>query len=713
MLLQWRGHWRRALSFVLVPFLVVTLLLSVIVPAIEMERVTRLLGEIGDMAGPVEGISLRLRQVAAHEQQSIYVNAALVIVALAAIAAVVATSTRERRLAAALKRRVEEETAMGRMARTLTESVTLDDAVGRILNGTVAILQSAGAYMEVILPGGEPCQYSVLTGGNTAFQLRVDHAVPSVLGANSPDEPGIPYELSGMEGRLPSGVTPECVHCSGLVAPLFASREQLGALVLLRDARASHFSEDERRQLRLIADLAIAVIRRIHVERMAFLEMQQRAASEKALREAAEALAGAFSVEDVSQQIAQSALEATHARGAFVETVTSSRDGSPLLVVRGAVGIDVPLLGATRPYAGSLSERAIDQQAPLILTDIEAEYPASDSPGATGTPLHAMILPIKDANGPAGVLFISGIPRAEVRPQDTAWAGTVAHLASLAYEKVRLLEETREGREELKRLMKSRQRLMRGFSHDVKNPLGAADGYADLMSAGVYGKLEDEQKETVQRMRRSIRHALDLIDDLLELAHAETGTLTMRRESVDIADLVGRSGDEYRGAAHAAGLPLTVDVADDIPVVETDGVRVTQIVSNLISNAIKYTHSGSVKLRVRKFPSRVVRNIPSWIDIEVTDTGIGIPADKQEQIFEEFSRLNRSDRPGAGLGLAISKRLAEALGGQILVTSEVGRGSTFTFRIPVTQPAPGNTHVALPSTIASLSGSPGMVTLSV
>jgi signal transduction histidine kinase len=116
---------------------------------------------------------------------------------------------------------------------------------------------------------------------------------------------------------------------------------------------------------------------------------------------------------------------------------------------------------------------------------------------------------------------------------------------------------------------------------------------------------------------------------------------------------------------------------------------------------------------VRKYPSRVVRNIPSWIDIEVTDTGIGIPADKQEQIFEEFSRLNRSDRPGAGLGLAISKRLAEALGGQILVASEVGRGSTFTFRIPVTQPAPGSTHVALPSTIASLSGSAGMVTLSV
>ena len=520
--LQLLGDGRRMLSLILVPFLVVTLLLSVIVPAFEMERVTRLLSEIGQIVGPVEGVSLRLRQVKAHEQESLYVNATLVIIALAAIASVVVTSARERQLAAALERRVEEEAATVR--------------------------------------------------------------------------------------------------------------------------------------------------------------------SETALREAAEALAGAFSMEDVSQQIAQSALEATHARGAFVETVSSSRDGTAMLVVRGAVGIDVPLMGSTRPYAGSLSERAVEQQVPAMLTGMEQRHSSSDSVPADAESSHAMILPIKDANGPVGALVLSGIPRAEVRPQDTAWAGTISHLAALAYEKVRILEETREGSEELERLMKSRQRLMRGFSHDVKNPLGAADGYADLLSAGIYGNLEDEQRESVLRIRRSIRRALNLVDDLLELAHAESGTLAMRKESVNIADLVERTGDEYRGAAHAAGLPLTVDVADDIPLIETDGARVAQIVSNLISNAIKYTRSGSIKLRARKYPTRLVRNVSSWIDIEVTDTGIGIPADKHEQIFEEFSRLNTSDRPGAGLGLAISKRIAESLGGQILVTSEVGRGSTFTFRLPMTQP---------------------------
>ena len=528
-----RGSRRRVLSLALVPFLIVTLTMSVLVPALEMRSVTRLLGEIHAMVGPVDGISHRLEQVAAHERQSVYVNAVLVIVALGAIATVVSISTRERRLAAALERRVEEEAAMGRMGRRLSEAVTLEDAAHGILEGTVAVLRSVGAYMEVAAPGAGHQQFSVVTGGEQSFQVRVEELAPSDLATITLDHNGIPYELPDVQRHLGPGVANSGIHCSGLVLPLLVSGKTIGTLVLLRDVRACHFSETERSQLRLIGDLAIAVIRRIHVERQAFLEIEER-------------------------------------------------------------------------------------------------------------------------------------------------------------------------REELERLMKSRQRLMRGFSHDVKNPLGAADGYADLLSAGIYGELADEQVETVQRIRRSIRRALDLIDDLHELARVETGAVALRKEPVDLADLVARSGDEYRGAAHAAGLPLTVDADDDLPMVQSDGARILQIVSNLISNAIKYTRSGSVKIRVRREPSRCVAAGTSSVAIDVTDTGLGIPVDKQQQIFEEFSRLTTSDRPGAGLGLAISKRLAEALGGQILVTSEVGRGSTFTLRLPTTSLPSGSTQLTPETQVRAL-----------
>lgn len=252
----------------------------------------------------------------------------------------------------------------------------------------------------------------------------------------------------------------------------------------------------------------------------------------------------------------------------------------------------------------------------------------------------------------------------------------------LARENVRLLDEARGARRELERVMASRERLIRGFSHDLKNPLGAADGYADLVVNGVFGEVNDAQRQGIESLRRSIRHALALIDDLHELARAETGVVALRREAVHIGELVHSLYEEYRGAAHASGLALGVDATNELPVVVTDGGRLRQIVGNLLSNAIKYTRAGSVTLRARSQACDGGRS-GDWVFVDVIDTGIGIPADKRELIFEEFSRLDNSEKPGAGLGLAISERLAEALGGRILVESEVGVGSIFTLKLPV------------------------------
>ncbi len=672
----------RLLSVSLIPILVAALLLSVIVPALEMRRVTRLLTEISDIVGPSRQVVYRIEQVAAHERQSLFINAGLVIFSLAAIAAVVSISVRERRLAAILQRRVEEESAMARMARTLSEAVTIEDAIDRILEGTTTTIPMVGAYLEVV--DGESHRSAAFLGAGPAMHLGVYDRLPIPITEDlkTRNEPGVPYEIHGVEWRLPPDLMPDCLHCTGLVVPLVLGDKPFGVLLVLRDARTGSFAENERCQMRLIGDLATAVIRRVDVERKAMVEMQQRAMSETALREAAEALAAAFTMDDVTQQIARSALDATQARGSFVETIETAANGSIGLVVRGTAGVNVPSAGSKRAYAGSFTERVVGQESPVVASDIATAYPSTSKAASSEPPVPTIALPITDSSGPIGALYVVGAASGKFGADDTGWAHTIAHLATLAYEKIRLLDEARDGRDELERVMKSRERLMRGFSHDVKNPLGAADGYADLLSAGIYGQLEPRQTESLQRIRRSIRRALDLIDDLHELARAETGSISIRKELIDVGELVKASGDEYRGAAHSAGLPLTVDVADGVPLVETDSARVRQIVGNLLSNAIKYTKTGAVTVRVRKYPAVVVRKGRLAVDIEVTDTGLGIPPDKHEQIFEEFSRLDTSDRPGAGLGLAISKRVAEALGGQIMVSSEVGCGSTFTLRIP-------------------------------
>jgi signal transduction histidine kinase len=299
----------------------------------------------------------------------------------------------------------------------------------------------------------------------------------------------------------------------------------------------------------------------------------------------------------------------------------------------------------------------------------------------------AIAVPLGGVTTPIGALYVVGSARYGPRSDDVAGAGIFGNLATLAYEKARLLEEAHERRRALERVVQSRSRLMRGFSHDVKNPIGAADGFAELLSLGVYGNLTTEQRASIERMRRSISAALALITELNVLASAESGTIVLSTEPVDLAELVRSLGEEYHAAALGRGLSLSADVGNDQPIVETDGARVQQIAANLLSNAIKYTQHGSVLVRTRREPEDPGREEDAWALIDFIDSGPGIPPDKKDYIFEEFSRLGGGDTPGAGLGLAISKLLAQALGGRITVESELGHGSTFTLWLPLRTPA--------------------------
>jgi signal transduction histidine kinase len=239
--------------------------------------------------------------------------------------------------------------------------------------------------------------------------------------------------------------------------------------------------------------------------------------------------------------------------------------------------------------------------------------------------------------------------------------------------------ETERRRIELEQVTESKTRLMRGFSHDVKNPLGAADGYMQLLEDGVMEPLSPRQAASISRARRSLAQALGLIEDLLELARAENGELDVRRQPVNLSDLARDAAEEFRAQAEHKGLAIAFDHAADGVVVQSDPTRVRQVLSNLVSNAVKYTERGTVTVRVLADAHRGA--------IEVADTGSGIPADRQQQVFKEFVRLDPHAAPGAGVGLAISQKIVHALGGEITLTSETGRGSRFVLWLPVTNVA--------------------------
>jgi len=419
-------------------------------------------------------------------------------------------------------------------------------------------------------------------------------------------------------------------------------------------------------------------------ERRALQEARRRARQEAALREAAEALAGAFTVGDVTQVIAAAAVKAVEGRGAFVEEISPGSADSFNLVVRAVAGTGVPALESIQPFAGSQTEIVTKSGSPMLIDEPPNWSLTAVNLGSSERTV--IVVPLGSLGTPVGALFVLSPAEGRFRADDLERASIFGHLAALAYEKVRLLEEALEGRRKLELVIRSRSRLIRGFSHDVKNPIGAADGYAELLREGIYGPLSPAQESSINRIRSSIKTALSLIDDLHELARAETGHLALAFEPVDIGDVARGLGEEFQAAAHAKGLSLSVVAEPDLPIIETSIGRVRQIASNLLSNAIKYTPHGAVTLRAgRRADCPPVEN-GECVVVEVIDTGPGIPADRQEFIFQEFSRIGDSNKPGAGLGLAISRLLAQALGGQISVVSEPGNGSTFTLWLPLHPP---------------------------
>jgi signal transduction histidine kinase len=235
-------------------------------------------------------------------------------------------------------------------------------------------------------------------------------------------------------------------------------------------------------------------------------------------------------------------------------------------------------------------------------------------------------------------------------------------------------------RRQVEKLAATRDRLLRGFSHDLKNPLGAANGYLFMLEQQVVGPLSVNQVQAVAKSRRSLEHAMALIETMLQLARAEATALDLHCIPTTLCDVVATVVEDYRAQAAGKGLALHLERPAGPLVVESDPDRVAQVLGNLVSNAIKYTEVGEVNVYVG---TRLAGSGTPWAVVDVSDTGPGIPAEHQQRIFAEFERLGNVGTAGAGIGLAISQRIADLLGGRISVASEVGRGSTFTLWLPL------------------------------
>jgi PAS domain S-box-containing protein len=224
----------------------------------------------------------------------------------------------------------------------------------------------------------------------------------------------------------------------------------------------------------------------------------------------------------------------------------------------------------------------------------------------------------------------------------------------------------------------AKSEFLAAMSHELRTPLNAIGGYTDLLSLGLAGTVTAKQVEYIERIRRSQQHLMGVITDLLNFSKIEGGHLTYDIAPISLAHAIEAIGPLVEPQARKKGVTLQIDSANHTCIAIGDRAKVDQILLNLLTNAVKFTPaSGSVRVRCR------MTDTASAID--VIDTGVGIPQDKQERIFEPFVQLGRSlssAHEGVGLGLAISRDLARAMDGDLTVVSTPGSGSTFTLTLP-------------------------------
>ncbi|MEN0063881.1 MAG: ATP-binding protein [Myxococcota bacterium] len=220
-------------------------------------------------------------------------------------------------------------------------------------------------------------------------------------------------------------------------------------------------------------------------------------------------------------------------------------------------------------------------------------------------------------------------------------------------------------------------RFLAKMSHELRTPLNAVIGYAELLS-----ETQDpiERKECTDRILQAASHQLNMINDLLDLERVERGGWTFEIREINVSTLIDDVVNTTQPQCQANGNRLVVEVAPNLPPLHSDRVRLSQILMNLVGNAGKFTENGLIQLQVRSATSN-----PRLLEFTVQDTGPGIREEDRRRIFEKFIQVDDSPtrrQTGAGLGLAISKELVEALGGSIRVTSELGTGSAFTVLLP-------------------------------
>jgi signal transduction histidine kinase len=461
---------------------------------------------------------------------------------------------------------------------------------------------------------------------------------------------------------------------SVLGVPMIRERKVIGSISVGR-RKPGLFADAQVELLKTFADQAVIAIENTRL----FEEVQARNRDLAALGEVGRAVSSTLDLKVVLKTIVDRAVELS---GSDAGSIFYYREQVGRFELGETAGLDDEVVARLRKLDISsgqtgLSE-AIAKRQPLQAADIirRPSNPLRDTALEAG--LHAaLIVPLLGSERPLGALVLQRQRPGEFTPAVVSLMQAFADQSAIALENARLFEEIARKSRELEIASQHKSQFVANMSHELRTPLAAILGYAELMQEGFYEPLGQKSLAALTRIRSNGKHLLGLINTVLDIAKIESGQFTLNMAEYAIESVVETVRAATEALAETKKLGLKTDVAKRLPIGVGDEQRLTQVLLNLVGNAIKFTDAGEVRITAGAENGHFT--------VSVTDTGPGIPQEHQARIFEQFHQVDSSNtkaKGGTGLGLAIAKQIVEMHGGRIWVESTLGKGSTFHMELP-------------------------------
>jgi len=470
---------------------------------------------------------------------------------------------------------------------------------------------------------------------------------------------------------------------SGLGVPLMREGTSIGMIILWRK-RVRPFTEKQIELVTTFADQAVIAIENVRLfdeVQARTRELAQSVEELQALGEVSQAVNSTLDLETVLATIVAKAVQLSNT-DAGVIYVFDELDQT--LQVRATYGLSDELVAAIRGQPAGASDAlrdAIQDRQPLEIADIRDEPPSPVREISMRAGFRArLVVPLVGTNRVVGALVIRRKQPGKFPKGTVDLLQTFAAQSVLAIQNARLFREIEDKNRQLQLASENKSQFVSSMSHELRTPLNAIIGLTEMMVKNAVQFGTEKAQEPLQRVNRAGTHLLGLINQVLDLSKIEAGKLELNPQTVQLAPLINEVIGTAGQLAEQNKNRLVIDAQENLGALTVDPMRLRQILLNLLSNACKFTKAGEVKLAARK-----VANGGRWIEFAVSDTGIGMTAEQQTKLFEEFSQADATTAQrfgGTGLGLALSRKLARMMGGDVTVTSEPGKGSVFTVRLP-------------------------------